>query len=44
MNVGAHTNEFGGITGGKPGDQSGKEISQGQYYNFPWNGVLRYVD
>lgn len=43
MNVGAHTNEFGGITGGKPGDQSGKEISQGQYYNFPWNGVLRYV-
>lgn len=43
MNVGAHTNEFGGITGGKPGDQTGKEISQGQYYNFPWNGVLRYV-
>lgn len=42
MNVGAHSNEFGGITGGKPGDQSGKEISQGQYYSFPWNGVLRY--
>ena len=43
MNVGAHSNEFGGITGGKPGDQSGREISQGQYYSFPWNGVLRYV-
>lgn len=43
MNVGAHSNEFGGITGGRPGDQSGREISQGQYYNFPWNGVLRYV-
>lgn len=43
MNVGAHSNEFGGITGGRPGDQSGREISQGQYYSFPWNGVLRYV-
>lgn len=43
MNVGAHSNEFGGITGGRTGDQSGREISQGQYYSFPWNGVLRYV-
>lgn len=43
MNVGAHSNEFGGITGGKSGDQTGKEISQGQYYSFPWDGVLRYA-
>ena len=42
MNVGAHSNEFGGITGGRSGDQTGKEISTGQYYSFPWDGVLRY--
>lgn len=42
MNVGAHINEFGGITGGQPGDQTGNEISEGGYYSFPWDGVLRY--
>lgn len=42
MLVGAHINEFGGITGGKSGDQTGNEISKTQYYSFPWNGVLRY--
>lgn len=42
MNVGAHINEFGGITGGRTGDQTGNEISQGGYYSFPWDGVLRY--
>lgn len=43
MLVGAHINEFGGITGGASGDQTGNEISKTQYYSFPWNGVLRYV-
>lgn len=41
MNVGAHSNEFGGIRGGQPGDQTGQEISTGGYYAFPWDGVLR---
>lgn len=36
-------NENGGITGGKSGDQTGKEIRCGSYYNFPWNYVLRYT-
>ena len=42
MNVGAHINEFGGIKGGQPGDQTGREISTGNYYSKPWDGVLRY--
>ena len=42
MNVGAHINEFGGITGGRTGDQTGNEISQSGYYAYPWDGVLRY--
>ena len=42
MNVGAHCNEFGGITGGQTGDQTGHEISEGGYYSHPWDGVLRY--
>lgn len=42
MNVGAHINEFGGITGGQTGDQTGNEISEGGFYSYPWNGVLRY--
>lgn len=41
MCVGAHVNEFGGITGGQTGDQTGNEISEGGYYSFPWDGVLR---
>lgn len=40
--VGAHINEFGGITGGQTGDQTGQEISVGGFYSFPWDGVLRY--
>ena len=42
MNVGAHINEFGGVRGGKTGDQTGREISVGNYYSKPWDGVLRY--
>lgn len=44
LNVGAHMNEFGGITGGKTGDQTGNEISVGSYYNAPWTWVLRYPE
>lgn len=41
--VQARSNENGGITGGKSGDQTGQEIAVGAYYNFPWDCVLRYV-
>ncbi len=39
----AKINELGTVTGGKPGDQTGNEISIRSYYNYPWNCVLRYV-
>ena len=42
QNVGAHSNEFGGIVGGRTGDQTGNEISVTSYYSLPWAGVLRY--
>lgn len=42
--VHASINEKGTITGGKPGDQTGKEICVRSYYNHPWNSVLRYID
>ena len=42
QNVGAHINEFGGIVGGRSGDQTGNEISVTSYYSLPWSGVLRY--
>lgn len=42
MLIGAHINEFGGITGGQPGDQTGNEISYGGFYSYPWDGILRY--
>lgn len=40
--VNAGGNELGKATGGKPGDQTGKEIRVMNYYNFPWQYVLRY--
>lgn len=40
--VQASQNEFGGITGGQIGDQSGNEIYLRSYYNYPWDVVLRY--
>lgn len=43
MMVGAHINEFGETTGGQTGDQTGQEISVRQYYNYPWDGYLRYT-
>ena len=39
--VEASINELGTVTGGQPGDQTGKEISIKAFYNFPWDIVLR---
>lgn len=41
MEVEASINEFGGATGGKPGDQTGTEFLKKSYRNYPWNCVLR---
>ena len=41
--VQASINERGTATGGTPGDQTGREISERSYYNYPWDCVLRYV-
>lgn len=40
--VQASINERGGVTGGAPGDQTGREIAERAYYNYPWDCVLRY--
>lgn len=43
--VQASINEFGSVTGGKPGDQTGTEIAVVPYYVYGrggWNCVLRY--
>lgn len=42
--VEASINEFGGATGGQPGDQTGYEFLIRPYRNYPWNVVLRYED
>lgn len=36
-------NERGTTTGGQTGDQTGREIAERGYYNYPWDCVLRYV-
>lgn len=41
--VQASINELGTTTGGKTGDQTGREIYERGYYNYPWDCVLRYV-
>lgn len=41
--VGASVNEQGGATGGRSGDQNGREIRVCAYYNYPWDCVLRYM-
>lgn len=41
--VHAAGNERGGATGGQTGDQTGKEICVTNYFNFPWDYVLRYA-
>lgn len=38
----ASINEFGGAHGGRPGDQTGREILVRAYRNYPWDCVLRY--
>lgn len=40
--VKASINEKGTVTGGQSGDQTGREIYVGPYYNYPWDCVLRY--
>ena len=42
--VHASINENGTTTGGKTGDQSGKEICIRSYYNKNWDCVLRYMN
>lgn len=39
----ASINERGNIVGGIPGDQTGKEVFIGDYRNYPWDCVLRYM-
>ena len=41
--VQASINEYGGTTGGRTGDQTGREIYTRGYYNYPWDCVLRYT-
>lgn len=41
--VHASINELGKISGGKTGDQTGREICVRSYYNKPWNVILRYT-
>jgi GH24 family phage-related lysozyme (muramidase)/uncharacterized protein YgiM (DUF1202 family) len=41
--VHASINEKGTATGGKSGDQTGKEICTRSYYNHPWDSVLRFT-
>ncbi|MBP5317027.1 MAG: LysM peptidoglycan-binding domain-containing protein [Bacteroidales bacterium] len=40
--VHAAGNESGGATGGKTGDQNSREICEANYFNFPWDCILRY--
>lgn len=40
--VQASINEYGKVTGGQTGDQTGREFYIRSYYNYPWNAVLRY--
>ena len=43
MEVEASINEFGGVVGGIPGDQTGWEFLIRPYRNYPWDHVLRYT-
>lgn len=42
--VEASINEKNTATGGRPGDQTGKEFLIRPYRNYPWNVVLRYPE
>lgn len=41
--VEASINEKGTVTGGQPGDQTGREFLVRPYRNYPWDCVLRYT-
>lgn len=41
--VEASINELGTVTGGQPGDQTGREFLIRGYRNYPWDAVLRYT-
>lgn len=41
--VEASINELGTATGGRPGDQTGREFLIRSYRNYPWDCVLRYM-
>ena len=41
--VEASINENGTVTGGQPGDQTGREFLMRPYRNYPWDCVLRYI-
>ena len=41
--VQASINERGTATGGQTGDQTGREIYERSYYNYPWDCVLRHT-
>ena len=43
MEVEASINEKGTVTGGTPGDQTGREFLIRAYRNYPWDCVLRYA-
>lgn len=43
LEVEASINEFGGVVGGIPGDQTGWEFLIRPYRNYPWDHVLRYT-
>ena len=43
LEVEASINEKGGIIGGIPGDQTGREFLIRTYRNYPWDCVLRYA-
>ena len=43
MEVEASINELGTVTGGQPGDQTGREFLVRHYRNYPWDCVLRYT-
>ena len=40
----ARCNEFGKLSGGKPGDQTGKEVGMGNWYNGTWLYMFRAKD
>lgn len=42
--VEASINEFGCVTGGRVGDQTGREFAINPYRNYPWDCVLRYQE